>query len=235
MASIQSQVNELTGITDVRGDSTALQTAITTWCDYAISELGFLMPPKALQQMTGTSDVDDDDGLTLTAAGIGKIISVRRTHPNGTAYSCRLISNHQQSRAQDPEDLMYATTTDPVYFFNTYKLFVLPVPTTVQKAIVQYLDHSGITYATSTITEIPQEVEHLIILYVAIKAAESLLSSEEDTDFYVPMINNLKQTYNQAIQIAGANVQLPQKAASSSSQNQQMQKLLTTMMEYGKQ
>ncbi len=235
MPSVQSQVNELTGITDVRGDSEALQSAITSWCDYAISELGYLLPPKALEMMTNEGDVTSSTGMMTTAAAIGRIISVRRMHPNGTAYPCRLIPGVEQSRAEDPEDLMYATTTDPVYFFSTNYLKILPVPTSVQKGVVRYLDHSGITYATTAMSEIPQDLEHLIILYVSVKAAESLLATEEDTDMYIPMINNLKQTYNQAIQMAGAKIEVDSKATQSSSQNQQMQKLLSTMLEYGKQ
>ena len=55
----------------------------------------------------------------------------------------------------------------------------------------------------------PNDVEHIVVLYAAIKCAQSLLAIEEDDELYVPIITTLKQDYAQALSLLGANVKAP--------------------------
>ena len=47
-------------------------------------------------------------------------------------------------------------------------------------------------------------MEYVVVLYAAVKCAESLFATEEDAEFYIPMIQNLQNDYMQALQIVGA-------------------------------
>ena len=55
----------------------------------------------------------------------------------------------------------------------------------------------------STIANFPDELEYLVVLYVAIKVAESLMISEEDPEVFSPIISTLKQDYTQGLQLSG--------------------------------
>ena len=50
----------------------------------------------------------------------------------------------------------------------------------------------------------PDEAEHIVVLYAAIRAAQSLLASEEDDELYDPIIDTLKEDYLSSLQAIGA-------------------------------
>ena len=117
------------------------------------------------------------------------------------------------SRVTDTNDLMHAKETDPVYFIKNSVLNVFPDPTAGQTAEVLYLPLTQIANGDEAIVNLSNDMEYAVVLYAAIKMAEYLLASEEDTELYVPMITTLKQDYVQAIQTMGANQPQRQVAA----------------------
>ena len=86
----------------------------------------------------------------------------------------------------------------------------------------------------SVVGGFPDEYEYIVVLYAAIKAAQSLLASEEDDDLYVPMINTLKSDYMLGLQAMGSKLE-GQKQKKETDSNRQMKALLSQMLEYGKQ
>jgi hypothetical protein len=109
---------------------------------------------------------------------------------------------------------MHAKETDPVYFIKNSVLHVFPDPTASQTAEVLFLPLTQIAQSDETIANLSNDMEYIVVLYAAIKMAEYLLASEEDTELYIPMITALKQDYTQALQMMGvASVQAPRQTA----------------------
>ena len=122
----------------------------------------------------------------------------------GKRLPCRQVPISYADSANDSTSLHYASVTDPVYFISSSNdaviLSVLPTPTADQTAIVYHLGYTSVNVSeVSTIANFPDEAEYLVVLYTAIKVAESLLSSEEDIELYTPIIATLKQDYNKGI------------------------------------
>ena len=111
------------------------------------------------------------------------------------------------SRATDTSDLMHSTETDPIYYINNSILNVYPEPTASQTAEVLHLPLTAIGNGDETINNLSNDLEYIVVLYAAVKCAESLFASEEDTELYTPMIQNLKNDYTQALQLVGARQQ----------------------------
>ena len=65
----------------------------------------------------------------------------------------------------------------------------------------------------------------------AIKAAESLLATEEDDDLYVPIINTLRADYSSGLNMLGIGAQGSAKPAGQQKQQKQMQDLFQQMLE----
>ena len=133
---------------------------------------------------------------------------------NGTRYtSCRRIDASKRGQENDINDLMnYATTSDPVYWINAGTLETFPTPTDSNYVDVDVLNFPtftagdagtyDITSATS-ISSFPDEAEHLVVLYAAIKATEYMMLFEEDQEVYGPQLQNLKQDYKEGLAFIG--------------------------------
>ena len=72
----------------------------------------------------------------------------------------------------------------------------LPTPTANQTAIVYHVGYPTVDVdVVSTIANFPDEAEYLVVLYTAIKVAESAMVTEEDPELFAPIITVLKQDY----------------------------------------
>ena len=157
--------------------------------------------------------------------GKGEVFHVTRENSNsGYHIGCREINPIYGGSADDETSLHYATATDPVCWIESDtggdpKLFVKPNPTASQPARVHYLsyppnsttwDGSNLPGAATSISNFPDELEHLVVLRASITAAEYMLMTEEDPEIYLPMIQNLKQDLNQGLQAFGVGVQQSQ-------------------------
>jgi hypothetical protein len=231
IATFEAQINHLVG-TFV--DQNAMDTFLTDGLKQIIS----VLPPQKLAECVTTATLNNSSPtLDLDTATYGPVMSVTRKDVSGINQICRLISLTIASRVQDPEDLLFASVTDPVYYITNAVLTVYPTPTATQTAEVVYVPFPAFVDASSDtvkIDNLSNDIEYAVVLYAAIKCAQSLLASEEDDDLYIPMINTLKQDYVQALNLLGANIG-QQKASDSNAQNRQMKALLSQMLEYGKQ
>ena len=70
------------------------------------------------------------------------------------------------------------------------------------------MSYPTVTYSATTITNFPDEAEHLVVLYAAIRAPEHMMLSEEDQEVYAPQLATLRQDYAQGLASLGA--KLPQ-------------------------
>ena len=230
----KDRINSLTGYED----STANNSALADWFTDGAREVINLLPPELLlkcatETVANASELSDFDTR-------GAIMGITRS--DGTREQpCREIPGVFRGRASDSTDLMfYGTSRDPVFWKWNNVLGVYPEGSVViQHISYPVFDITGSgdnvdVVLDKKVPNFPDEVEYLVVLYVSIKAAQSLLASEEDDDLYVPMINTLKSDYMLGLQAMGSKIE-GQKQKKETDSNRQMKALLSQMLEYGKQ
>ena len=188
MATFNAQLQDLVGEA-ISTDTNAMDQFLRD----GLKQLYNVLPPeKLLECVTHTELSNSPSTLSLSTNTVGPVMAVTRKDSRGFNQVCRQISPVMVSRVTDTSDLMHSRETDPVYFIKNSVLNVYPDPTAGQTAEVLYLPLTQIAHG-----------DELIANYAAIKMAEYLLASEEDTELYVPMITALKQDYVQALQMMG--------------------------------
>ena len=199
MATFEARINDLIG-------SYSDQDAMDTFMSDGLKEIYNLLPPeKLLECITHTELSNSPSTLDLDTVTVGPIISVTRKTAEGYGQLCRKISAALSSRVTAPNDLLYVTETDPVFFIKNAVVNVFPDPTATQTAEVMYLPLTAIdASAHSQIDNLSNDMEYIVVLYAAIKCAESLLASEEDEELYVPIIKGLRSDYIQSLTLVGA-------------------------------
>lgn len=207
MATFNAQINDYIGSFS---DTDAMEQFLRD----GLKQLYNILPPeKLLECVTHTELNNSPSTLALNTVTIGPVLSVTRKDSKGFNQICRQVSPVMASRVTDTSDLMHAKETDPVYFVKNSVLNVYPDPTASQTAEVLYLPLTQIANGDSAIANLSNDMEYIVVLYAAIKCAESLLATEEDTELYVPMITSLKQDYVQALQMMGVQkAQAPRQA-----------------------
>jgi hypothetical protein len=230
-----AQIHALTGFdADSSNDTETgddFNVLAAQWMNDATREVANLLPSNLLERLSKVSSAfAPNTGIDIAS----KVLSVIRTRNTegtpkfdnpGEVFVCRQIPHYLSHKALDPDSLDYATETDPVYYIEPQvddtaaKIKILPA-STANVAKVSMVDYpvwttgSGtyqVTSATS-INNFPDEAEYLVVLRAAILAAEYMLMSEEDPEIYLPMIQNLKQDYNQGLQAIGVQMAQPQQA-----------------------
>jgi len=150
--------------------------------------------------MTSVNILNTTSGATLSLTN-SKVKDVS-LYDGTRLQGCRIISANMRGRASDINDLMnYATTSDPVYWINAKTLETFPTPTDSNYAHVTTVSYPSVAYSDSSISSFPDEAEHLVVLYAAIKALEYMMLSEEDGEVYGPQLQTLKQDYGQGISL----------------------------------
>ena len=221
----RNRIDALTGFAVING--TDSDDAISDWLSDGVKQIISILPPEKLEECTKTATVTSASGHDLDGSTFGQTLLVTREDIFSVEQLCRKIPKSFASRAADPNDLMFASTTDPVYFMDDAIIKILPVPTSIQSAYVTYVALTAVVHGSDGgIDNFPDDVEYAVVLYASIKAAQSLLASEEDDDLYVPIITTLKQDYVQAINLLGAKQESPKAATSSKKNLESLQKLL---------
>ena len=137
----------------------------------------------------------------------GPILHVTRENADSGFHTpCRKISSMYGGMAEASSGHMIyeASATDPVYWTGSDdsgdpKLFVKPTPTAARPAKIYHIAYPTVTYDNTAIVNFPDEAEHLVVLYAAIKATEYMMLSEEDQEVYAPQLGTLKQDYAQGL------------------------------------
>ena len=142
---------------------------------------------------TFTSAVAGSEAETIASKHIGSVYA--------GSVQCREIDPKDKFKASDGDSIHKASATDPVYYVEGSKLNILPE----SSSGIYYLipDPSINASDVSAIANFPNEAEYLVVLYAAIKNLEHLSIEEEDPELYLPLIQNLKQDYNQGLQMLG--------------------------------
>jgi len=196
MATFQVQIEDMVGIVGSSADTSSDTAAITSWLTDGAKEVINSMPPNLLalcateQALTPRAVGSESTAATLNT---GKVFNVRRS--DGTIdQPCRLVSSRVKGRVSDPDDMDYATATDPVYYIESKYLNILPSAST---AVGKYseVQYPAVTYDLDAIATFPDEAEYLVVLYAAMKASERIVSDNIRVDEDVELANARKDQY----------------------------------------
>jgi len=229
VATFQAQIVDLVGT--IYEDTAAMSQFLTD----GVRQLVNVLPQNRLDDIMTVHTLDDNDGVTFSlndsgGHGRGNILSVTRENTQSIKQVCRQIPLTLVSRVQDTDDLMFASTTDPVYYISAGVLNVIPTPTNSQPAEVIYIPLTSVAFGDEQINGFPNDLEYMVVLYAAIRSAQALLAEEEDTELYVPVINTLKADFKQALSLLGVSVGRAEEAKSGGNQ----QAMLNQMLEFGR-
>ena len=217
--SFGERIHALTGFDGDSTDSSEIgenfDDVTAEWMNVAVREVVNILPRDLKEKcMTETTLSNSPETVDLDTLG-GEILYVTRLSADsgGKRLSCRQVPLSHAESANDSTSIYYASVTDPVYWISSSSdaaiLSVLPTPEENQTAIVYHAGYpifdadgsgSNINIKTATsVANFPDEAENLIVLKAAIFAAEYQFAIEEDPEIYIPMIQNLKQDYQQAV------------------------------------
>ena len=191
MASFQTQIMGLTDLSISSSGTNPTEAQLTQFLTDGAKEIinnlpGHLLPLCAASQSftSGTAD-------TLNT---GKILNVFRSDGD-INQPCRKIPAKQKGRVSDPDDMAYATITDPIYYIDNNGLDVLPNGGSCTYSEVQY---PAVAYSDSSVLVFPDEAEHLVVLYGAVKSIQNVLGDKSSNTDITTAFTLLKAAVDQA-------------------------------------
>ena len=174
MATFEAQVEGLTSLS-IDGSSAPTQTELTQFLTDGAKEIINILPPNLLDwcasQQTFTSVMPGSEAETMNT---GKVLRVYRNDGDFDRV-CRRIRADEKGYANDPDEMGYASVTDPVFYTENNKLNALPESGSCKYDEVQY---PSVAYGDSAIAVFPDEAEYLVSLYGAVKSLQNVLGNK---------------------------------------------------------
>lgn len=147
MATFEAQVEALTGLV-ISGSSAPTQTELTQFLTDGAKEILNSLS-RSRQEMFTTTNKLNASNTSLTLLG-SEVFSV--TRDDGTIHQpCRKVPAKLKGRIADSDDMMAATSTDPAYYIYNTTLFVVPTPSSSEKAFVQTLVYPIVAFGDSAV------------------------------------------------------------------------------------
>tara|TARA_R110000824_G_scaffold215951_1_gene402555 strand:- start:25237 stop:26121 length:885 start_codon:yes stop_codon:yes gene_type:complete len=181
--SFSSQIQHYTG------SVTGFDDQVTTWLNDGVKSIiarAGAVSPDLLYRFSHTSTLSNSSGFEI---GSGRVLYVERDAiDTGTdLHEAKLIPLNQKNQVADTSSIYFAPTTAPVYYVDSNKLYVLPVPTSVQPASIVLVNYGTVNNSAETITSFPVEFYKHVVLWVGmnilhaklIKLTETTLASLE--------------------------------------------------------
>ena len=188
MATFEAQVEGLTSLS-IDGSSAPTQTELTQFLTDGAKEIINVLPENLLNLCTSSVSFTSGSASTLNT---GKISNVLRSDGDIT-QPCRDVPALYKGRYSDPDDMNYATVTDPIYYIENNSLDVLPAGGSVTYSEVQY---PAVAYGDSAIAVFPDEAEYLVPLYASVKALQNALGAK--SAYYTAMTDAVNAINTQA-------------------------------------
>jgi len=193
MATFEAQVEGLTSLS-IDGSSAPTQTELTQFLTDGAKEILTVLP-KNKKAMYTTSSALDNSTTYLTLGG-SEVLGVMRD--DGTINQpCRRIASTLSGRAQDSAEMIYGTSTDPVWWVVNNILSIFPEPGS-SGATVQTLAYPAVAYGDSSITKFPDEAEYLVPIYASIKAIQNALGAKAGNSDVSTALTYMKAALDQA-------------------------------------
>jgi len=189
MATFEAQVEGLTSLS-IDSSSAPTQTELTQFLTDGAKELINIFPPNLAELCSSSQSFTSGTASTLNT---GKVLRVFRSDGD-IKQPCRAIPADYKGRYSDPDDMNYATTTDPVYYVENNSLDVLPDGGTCTYSEVQY---PAVAYGDSAVAVFPDEAEHLVAIYASIKSIQNAMGNKTTSlpsDIPAPSLVTMTET-----------------------------------------
>ena len=133
MATFEAQVEGLTSLA-IDGSSAPTQTELTQFLTDGAKEVINLLPEGLLPLCTTSVSFTSGSASTLNT---GKVLHVLRSDGD-ISQPCRNIPAMYKGKYSDPDDMNYATVTDPAFYVENNTIDVLPAGGSCTYSEVQY-------------------------------------------------------------------------------------------------
>ena len=163
MATFEAQVEGLTSLS-IDGSSAPTQTELTQFLTDGAKEVINLLPESLLPLCTSSVSFTSGSASTLNT---GKVLHVLRSDGD-INQPCRSIPAMYKGKYSDPDDMNYATVTDPAFFVENNTIDVLPAGGSCTYSEVQY---PAVAYSDSAIAVFPD-----CLLYTSPSPRDATLS-----------------------------------------------------------
>ena len=128
-------------------------------------------------RLTSSSNVVNNDGFTITNT-VGLSSVNRKDASNGRFRMCGRVSFNDSFNALDPDSIYFATKTDPKYYINEDKVFILPVPTSDELGMIKHITPAtSVTISGSVITNLSSEYIRGVVLYAALQVIQKRMNA----------------------------------------------------------
>ena len=193
MATFESQIEGLTGLTIEATNTVPLQDNVTQFLRDGVTEVInriISTRPEEISKFTTTTN------STGTVTKKGRILSVVREHDSTSILrACRVIAPELRYEATDTESFHYRSKFNPAYYELDGQIACIPAAGGGNNDIIvtQVNYDTGIAYGDTedSIANFPQEYGYLVTLYAACKclfAAMANLASELPKDIVIPPV-----------------------------------------------
>ena len=182
MANFNTQIEALAGSIPVTAN--ALQW-FNDGCKDVVNRLSLINPQMLALMSTEQTAVTSNAGESIENAH--RVVSVRRGEKVATE-----ISPFDRFDAGTATSLKRATNDHPKYYVLNKKLYVLPTPTnsTGHKQYISVVTYANVTdLATATISNFPEELYRLPVMYASIKVLHERMvsySAQLPSDIVLP-------------------------------------------------
>ena len=198
MATFEAQVEGLTSLS-IDGSSAPTQTELTQFLTDGAKEIINVLPNKLLDwcaaQQTFTSTAVGSESETMNT---GKILRVFR-NDGEFDRPCRKIRADDKGYANDPDDMGYASVTDPVFYTQNNKINALPESGSCKYDEVQY---PAVAYGDSAIGVFPDSAEYLVVLYGAVKSLQNVLANKSSNSDITTALTAINTEVDECIALA---------------------------------
>lgn len=157
MATFKVRIEDLVGAVS---DDAALSDWLTDGARYVADRM---RPERLVLYATDKTDTDGTTGVTITG---GRILSAHKA-----GYEARPIPIGMKAKSLDGDSLHYAIATDPAWYMDVSKGYVIPGGGTIK-----WFSYPTVAYGDSTITGYPSEALGAIVLYGAIQGQSRKIS-----------------------------------------------------------
>ena len=234
MASFQTQIMGLTDLSISSSGTNPTEAQLTQFLTDGAKEVVNQLPGHLLPLCAASQSFTSGSASTLNT---GKVLNVFR-NDGDINQPCRKIPAKQKGRVSDPEEMSYATITDPIYYIDNNALDVLPGGGSCSYSEVQY---PAVSYTASAITAFPNEAEHLVVLYGAVKSIQNVLGSmnsfivHSDQDGTYSASSSSSQGWEKVRDYIQSDEDVELSGASLSSLSSEMQQFVVEYQWYEKQ
>ena len=195
MATFEAQVSGLTSLT-IDDSSSPTRAELNQFLTDGAKEIINNLPGHLLPLCASSNTFTSGSADTLVT---GKILNVFR-NDGDISQPCRKIPAKQKGRVSDADDMASATITDPVFFIDNNALDVLPSGGSCSYSAVAY---PSVSYTHESISVFPNEAEHLVVLYGAVKSLQNVLGSRTTNSDIATALGLIKTGVDQAATAAG--------------------------------